>query len=324
MLSTLELLRLTPEEGLRAIIQSSLKTGFDANHLRLGQPVGAGGTRTQIPLTIDKAAVPVEYWRYQGSVTFEYNRYDYATVFEPLNLELRVDMPATYDQLIGLLADKYGITFDAADYEPGIIRYGDGDLMHLTATPASLRWVGQVDLSVKPRIRALSDILTQTTLDQLAYNTENEIFVGPAEQRLLNNLNSLNADNLYRPIELSEVSFAEPVMLSEADAPENARVRLSIGRSDLYSGEIDLVYRRLYLPRLTNYLPVNIRSTAVLTTVDLAQLVATQAGFYLNPDDVIEDALPYAAPGEERTVTLYFKPTSLAYYGELTVNWTRA
>jgi hypothetical protein len=320
MISTLDLLGLTPDEGLRAIIQTSLNPGFKAKYLEYGTPVALNGVRTSISLNINKSTVPVKYWKYGGVVDFQYDRLDLSEIFGDLGTVVRVQLPATYDQIVEALGEMYGIVFTAADYEPGTLEYGEDDVITLRATPASLRWVGSVQLIVKPKIRNLTEVIEKKALSQLSYL---ETAIVSVESRLVDEINTLNANALYEAFKVEEVIFSEPAMLSEDDVPGNTKVEMTTTRNDLYKGQVELTYQRQYFPRLVNYYSVDISNANCQTTVELARLVADKIGIYLDESDIVETGLPMIETGEQATVTVYFKSSSLMYTGEMTVEWTK-
>lgn len=322
MTATLDLLKLSPADALRTIIQGKLKVGFEARYLQFGEPSIVSGPLTRIPLSVDKSIAPVKYWAYGDVGDFDFLRLDYSDVFGGLGTVIEVDYPTSVDAIADALTSKYDIRFSQDDYVPGELVFGEGADFVLQAKPESLRWIGQVPIVVQPKKHPLNTTLTEKALAEFSYT----IGLDDSEPRarLLNELNTLNATNLYRPLLIEELSWSDPVAVNDGDVEGNTSVTLTIVGASLWTGSAAITYRRLHFPRLVNYNPVDITSLTVDSHRTLAATVATQLGIYIDLNDIVEDILPYQQIGETATVTINFKPSSLMYWGEITVDWTKA
>lgn len=295
-----------------------------ADYFRFGDPVMVDEKLTSIPVSIDRINAPVEYWRYIGEMNFQYNRFDLYDIFNPLAVVIRVDFPSSMSAVADALTEKYGIVFDQNDFEDRELTFtDDSGLFHLTAKEVSRRWIGTVDITLNAKWQIMANAFSIKTLNALPYDDNEFDKLNPTKERIVSSLNMTNIDNLYRRIGSEELVFGTPVVLSNNDIENNTRLTLTASDSDLYTGSIDITYQRQYLPRLSNYLPVEVTANNVLTHRDLAARAATILGIYIDPNDVIEDAVPYVSLGDTATVTIAIEPGSLGYTGELTVDYTR-
>lgn len=320
MADTLDLLKLTPKVALKSIIQEQMVDGFDVEDLRIGNPVSAGGRVTTLTLSVDKGLAPIEAWKYDGEVTFTYSRLVMGDYFASRNMAFTVDLPMTATNLVVLIASRFGIVFDPLDFVSENIPLGT-QYYTLKASPGSLRWVGEVQVELKERIKPLSEVITTTTLDEMGYPVNGVADSTAAIARLMASINRLNSTKLSYPLQASEVTFSVPLVASGDDDFNNTEVTMSIAGSDHYSGSVTLHYRRRYMLRMQNYQVVSVISASAATTVDLAMIVAQRLGFYLEANDVVSENLPVLAPGETRTITVTVSPTSLMYVGEMTIDY---
>ncbi len=323
MTDMIALLGLSPEEGLKAILQATLKPGLKADYFKFGTPVAVDGKLTTIPISIDRANAPVNYWRWAGSVDFEFNRYDLAEVLGSMTPEIRVEFPTDIQGIMTAISKKLGIAFDVDDLEEDWLSYDEGPDYVMIAKPESKRWVGSVPLPLLPMYQSLSIMFANNSLLGLRYNEDGYQNKTPTLQRLIDELNVIQETNLYRGLRLNEVSFGAPVKLSDNDIEGNTRVTLSVTTSDLYKGTLDITYQRQYMPRVCSYTPVDVSGSGIMTHRDLAIAAANVLDIYLDPTDVIEDAVPYVSVGDTVTVTIQLDPQSHSYIGDLTVDYTR-
>jgi len=320
MADTLDLLKLTPKAALKSIIQEKMKDGFDVDDLRIGAPVSAGLRATKINLSVDKTLAPIESWKYDGSVDFTYNRLVMSEYFAGKNMTFTVDLPMTATNLVALIADRFDIVFDPLDYVSENISLGTS-LYTLKSAPGSLRWVGQVQVELKERVKPLSEVIQVSQLDVMNYPADGEVDSLPPIPRLLESINRLNSARLSYPITAGEVTWSTPLVSSAEDEYDNTEITLSIANSEHYSGSVQLHYRRRYMLRMQDFEVVEVISATAKTTVDLAVIVAQRLGFYLESNDVVSEPLPTLAAGEVRTITVNIKPTSMMYVGEMTIDY---
>lgn len=323
MTDMIALLSLSPEEGLKSILQTTLKPGLKADYFKFGTPVAIDGKLTSIHISIDRANAPVNYWRWSGSIDFEFNRYSLNEVFGSITPDIRVTFPTDIQGVMEAITKKLGIAFDSNDLEPVWLDYDEGPSYVMVAKPESKRWIGSVPLPIRPIYQSLSIAFANNELLGLRYNEDGFHSSTPTLQRLLDELNNSQETNLHRGLRLNEVAFSAPVKLSDNDIEGNTRVTLSITNSDLYKGTLDITYQRQYMPRVCSYSPVDVTGSGIMTHRDLAIAAANVLGIYLDPTDVIEDAVPYVSVGDTVTVTIQLDPQSYSYTGDLTVDYTR-
>lgn len=319
MLSTLDLLSLSPEEAMLAILQHEMKPGFDVAKLTIGPPISDGGTATHVLISIDKGKVPLEYWAFDEPFDFQYERLDLAGTFADLGLSVTSPLPTTRLALIETLFLKSGIFFDPSEFVDGEVTT---DTEFTIEADVSSRWVGSVNVSVVRKVDSLSDSVTVTNLyDALKYNTNISVQSGPGAVRLITALIAANNLELPTQVNLEDYEFSEVTELNQRDDISNTSVKITILNSDRYSGSVVVTFRRLNLSKISDYSNVVIYSRVEVSTISLGLKVADQLNIYMAAEDLLEDPLPYLTIDQQADVSIFAHGDSLLYISELTVEW---
>lgn len=111
---------------------------------------------------------------YTGTVRINYDRLDFATVFNstPLNTiaKLRAYRPSTIHDLIPSLNDYYGLQLTTADIVDGLLNLVDGaGTAVIRAAAASLGWTGQFTVTITPGDAKLASWVLDTDLAGVEY-----------------------------------------------------------------------------------------------------------------------------------------------------------
>lgn len=324
MLNTLDLLRLSPEEALTAIIQERMNVGFEAKYFNITPPVSMGGTLTKVTLTIEKGEAPTLYWPYLDGYVFEYHRLDLANELGDLNLKLITALPITKNEAIRKLFEKSDLFFDSSEFVDGSLDITATSLT-ITAKPSSTRWVGQVTIEIERKIDTLSTSAQILVFnDLLQYNTDNLNYPDSAELRIVNAFVAANSLEIAQPFDLNDFEFSNVTKLSNRDDQPNTQVTLRMVNESRYKGSVVLSYRRLLLQKVSDYKNVLIYNRNPMSKVDLAFLAANQLNVVIVANDIVEGPIPYLMDGEVANVHITSDPLSLMYVGELTVEWHKS
>jgi hypothetical protein len=321
MLTNLDLLRLSPNETMLAILQDSLKVGFAAKYLTFSAPVAGVGTETKVTVTVDKGKTPVEYWTAEDSFLFTYSRLDLSNEIGDLGLKVVTALPTTRHLLIRKLFAKSDIYFDTAEFIDGPVEIGDTSFA-IEPVDSSVRWVGSTSIIVERRVDELSSAATVLDLySAMAYNTDTVKQTGPAEIRLLNQFIIDNNLDIQLPINLDDFVFSNLTRLNAREDVVNTAITLTMVNQSRYKGSVVLRYRRLSLNKITNNLAVPVYDIGAMSTSGLGAQAADKIGIYLPFWDIVDDPLEYIGPGQHTTVTVSVNEDSMMYVGRLVVEW---
>lgn len=147
-LDFMELLSLPPREALVRIITHSNQVSVSPEHLEFGIPVSVDGRVTRIPVTGRKPYDLFTGQLYVGSIDFTYKRIDFGELFAQTKLSVQIDLPCKTSDLIQVLSKHYGYVFDSSDYINELITAENAYEYVLKAAPYSLRWWGEVKVSL--------------------------------------------------------------------------------------------------------------------------------------------------------------------------------
>lgn len=147
-LDFMELLRLPPREALVKIITHSNQVNIAPEHLELGTPVVVEGRVTRIPVSGRRPNDGFTGQLYTGTIDFTFKRIDFAELFATTKLSVQIDLPCKTSDLIAIMSQHYGYVFDSSDYVNERITADNAYEYVLKAAPYSLRWCGQVQVSL--------------------------------------------------------------------------------------------------------------------------------------------------------------------------------
>jgi hypothetical protein len=321
MISTLDLLRLSPIDALRKIVQDQLLPGGNIDTLTIGSVEATGETLTRVKVTVDKGTADLKYWKYSGSHDVLYNRLDLSAVFGDLGIVAETSLPTTRHAVIKRLFSKSDIFFDAAEFLDGDVLETD-TTFRIDAVNSSTRWVGSVNVDLVRKVAALSDSVSVTEFyNALNYNTSREIYAASAKYYLVAKLIAENGLNIQLPFDENDFELTNIVKTSNLDDRVNTTATITILNSNVYSGSIVVAYRRLNLAKVSDFQNVTVNNTNVLTTYDLAVLAAAKLNIRLDYTDIIEGPVPYLMTGQFVDVSVFAAVDSPMYVSELTVEW---
>jgi len=157
-LDFMELLSLPPREALVRIIAHSNQVDVAPEHLEFGVPEVVQGRVTKIKVTGRKPTDLFTGQVYTGSIDFTYKRIDFGELFARTKLSVKIDLPCKTSDLVKVLSHHYGYVFDSSDYVNELITAENAYEYELRAAPYSLRWVGEVQVSLlkKESLEAVS------------------------------------------------------------------------------------------------------------------------------------------------------------------------
>jgi hypothetical protein len=321
MISTLDLLRLSPIDALRAIVQDQLVDGTDIGPMTIVSVEETGETLTRATISIDRGISALKYWKYNGSHDVLYNRLNLSAVFGDLGIVVETSLPTTRHAIIKRLFSKSGIFFDPTEFLDGIVLETDTTFT-IKAVLSSARWVGSVAMGLVRKVAVLADSVSVTELyNALNYNTSTNVYSGSAKYNLVRQLIVENGLNIKLPFDENDFELSDIVKTSNFDDRVNTTATITILNSDVYSGSVAVTYRRLNLAKVSDYQNVTVNSTNILTTYDLAVLAAKELGIRFNYEDIIEEPVPYLMTGQFVDVSIFASVDSPMYVSELTVEW---
>lgn len=168
-----ELLSLTPQQALVRIITHSNQVSIAPDHMEFGIPQALVGRETMIKVTGRKPNDSFMGQVYRGSVDFFYKRIDFGELFANTQLSIQMDLPCKTSDVIRVLSHHYGYVFDSSDYVNELITAENAYGYVLKAAPYSLRWWGQVTLT----------LLKKEALDQVTVVSDFGRLIDPSTVR---------------------------------------------------------------------------------------------------------------------------------------------
>lgn len=145
LLNLKRLLRFDPLSALLIMVNQQAGTCLNPNQIKATVVEPLQGTLTRVTLS---AFAPDHEWiaqEYQGNQTLTYHRLDLGTFFrQGLTVEAR--LPLTVFSLLEMLNHRQGLVFADSDFDQAVIEQSS---FVLKAKASSLRWVGQVPVTVR-------------------------------------------------------------------------------------------------------------------------------------------------------------------------------
>jgi len=146
---TEDLLHLTPEGAIVAMVNYENQTIFRPDSFVFGKPQVISGTLTRIRLTARASLGITDTVPDPGWFDFEYHRLDIGKYFEGMLNSYRPRMPTSTKLLVEELSVRMnGQEFYEEDFVQDYIDRENGEPYRLKAGPDSLRWVGQSDVTL--------------------------------------------------------------------------------------------------------------------------------------------------------------------------------
>lgn len=169
MYTTADYLRLPPWEALIRMINHRYYLDLHPNTTTLVDFQPRDGSEVSVTLRAQRSGVHGNLLPAFSEETFVYRRLDLATFFQQ-NGPVVVDglhLPTTTEAVLAVLAARHEVVFDRNDvvYET-IDSLEQASPYRLRAQPHSLRWYGEVAVTLFPTPTLLGDQLTVTSLPQ--------------------------------------------------------------------------------------------------------------------------------------------------------------
>jgi hypothetical protein len=260
MATTEQLLKLSPRGAIVRMINDKNNTffdGSDAGPLIISPPVAVGEIRTEVEISVRRRLSGSDDLPFAGQLAFRFNRLDVEATLSGSLTGYRPPMPTSTQVLLDELTRRTGIKFDLEDFIlEDIIRNNAAPYL-LKAKPESLRWVGDlevtlldlVDLSTyvpggvvpgQNTLKCVSPPITtkdyQPYLNASAWRTERE------ELALNSQVDSINhplAVFIQRTVpKVGEFLLGNPVpwVYSTANGPYNLRNATLVSKDEVLPG----------------------------------------------------------------------------------------
>lgn len=140
--TTAELLTYKPTEALLILINESLGTSLNPRYVEIGDIVASDGLQATVEIKALVNEANEEPVRFTGQGTIDFTRLDIGQFFDG-QYSLTYDVAITSYDVARMITDNTGILFDERDFVNSVIT---SDSNKLTASPNSLRWVGELSI----------------------------------------------------------------------------------------------------------------------------------------------------------------------------------
>lgn len=151
MATTDELLKMSPHGAIVRMINDRNHTFFDGGEtgsLVISPPLDEGGIRTEVEISVRRRLSGSEQLPFGGSLAFRYNRLDVENTLSGKLTGYRPAMPTSTQVLLDELTRRTGIKFDLEDFVLEDIIRSNAAPYVLKAKPESLRWIGQMEITL--------------------------------------------------------------------------------------------------------------------------------------------------------------------------------
>lgn len=143
-MNTTSLVQLTGLEALQKIVAQELKLGYDVSYLDISPPLALNGTKTRVAISVNKYKSPVDYWAFENSVSFVYDRLSFNDLFGTEPVVIKSHFPVFSSTIVKLLGEALGIKFESIDIVS--TQYDRPGVYTLQAGIGSYRWIGTFDV----------------------------------------------------------------------------------------------------------------------------------------------------------------------------------
>lgn len=151
MATTEELLKYSPRSAIVRMINDKNNTlfdGSDAGPLVISPPLDIGGIRTEVEVSVRRRLSGIDGLPFAGQLAFRFNRLDVEMTLSGKLTGFRPPMPTSTQVLLDELTRRTGIKFELEDFIlEDIIRSNAAPYL-LKAKPESLRWVGDLEVTL--------------------------------------------------------------------------------------------------------------------------------------------------------------------------------
>ena len=316
MIAPETLLKLYPIEALKLQIQSVLKYPLKASHLHIGKPTVVSGIKTQVEVTLDKTKAPLQLWDRMGTVSFYYDRIDMDAFTMGIKREVNATFPTSPHALFSALLQPFSIPVAKDDVIDAI--YTGPSTTSLLAAADSYRWIGEIDCTIF-QLGLEGDALFKVRNFTPSFNPQ--FYSAAIKDILAFSLNVSNGKGIPEPLTTGMFTLGTPSVNGPIQDRDNTVIDVIFAGLP-YSGSIPVTYMRRGFESSYRY-PVKISGAQLGNTRQLADVLTVQMGCTIVSSDLASNAFPTLAIGEKQLISVPIDHTSLAYVGEILVEYTR-
>jgi hypothetical protein len=151
---TLNLLSLSPKAALVQLMANAAQPDLAVDQLTVLNVTAGVGTQTTVVVGLELVPEDLSTWNYAGETTLQYDRIDLSVLFAGIALTFIPDnYPTSVDWLCAQIASVGQIQFDPTDFIREPITKAMATTYYLKADPNSLRFIGQVPVTLfHPRL----------------------------------------------------------------------------------------------------------------------------------------------------------------------------
>jgi len=166
------LLSLKSEDSLNLMLGSANNIRYPIHGLKVSDLESLGTTKTKVKLTARERAGPDDPYRIKGSTDFSYKRLDISDYFNSLLDTFKPPLPCTTQVFLDEITRLTGLEFETRDFEHKHITRNNASAFKIKAKSESLRWVGEIELSITtyPDITNLPNSHLQFDTNPKAYS----------------------------------------------------------------------------------------------------------------------------------------------------------
>lgn len=316
MIAPETLLRMLPVDALRAQIGEIVKPPLSAYHLRIGKPSVVSGKTTTVPLTLDKSRAPVELWDRVGDFELTYERIDLGEFTSSLNRTVKSALPTTPVNILNGAFYTAGIPVVDEDLVPA--EFTQLGAVPIMAGDESYRWVGEANFIIA---QLGIEILPLIVVNTFSLSFTKDFRSADIKNRLATQLSISNASSLPTTILPGMFTLSDPEVNGPIASGDNTKLTLTFNGMP-YIGGFSLTYARRGFENTFRF-PIKVSSSGTSNVKQLSGILSNQMGCVITPEDIVSGQFPSIAVGQTVKFPVTIEPTSLAYVGDILVEYTR-
>lgn len=284
---------------------------FDVSASSIGEP-----TKTLATVFFNGAYAPTKAVAIEP-LQFYYDRLHLSDFFEGVDKNVAHRMGATALDIMRDFALEYRIPFRESDVVNAL--YTDFGSIVIQAGAKSPRWIGSIILNSSEYVPDINEFIS---VREYNFPFDGHFSSSRVREKLATYINLHHSDRL--PIllipDMFSIDVERLVSIAPNDSIHNTRVILPFTSG--YGGELEVVYSRRSFPKTYRW-PVKLYGSGGISVENLLIKLSDSIGVYIAPDDVELVSVPTLAVGETKVFHIPFKPSSLAFVGEIWVEYER-
>ncbi len=314
---TVAALKESDQEAFARLLRGMLKSGIDPTAFEHGpivaDPESAQHAVTDVKVSRNKAHISL--WPYRDALPIRYRRVHLDAVKTRFGAVIRADLPSTTQELMAIyfhenqLHDRSAAVVAAPVTQLGAVEIALSEQQFLL--------YGTSQFTVKPLQRQLQDVIATTTVIGFRNTAD---FDAPAVEHLFGQVAAANQATLPYPLEPDLLRLGQPVVKG-GYARDNTSIVLTAFGDGYYLGDVELTYTRMDFGWATGGNQHYVEGPTKPTTAYMIQRVSALTGYPISLEDVETEVYSNVPIGELETLTIFFKPDSLRYVGELTIDY---